>query len=49
MSRLAIAMSQTLGSNQRDRFFETALELRCIRQECRVIREELRAHLATHR
>jgi hypothetical protein len=48
LSRAAIAMSRVAGKYRLDRFREAALEVRCIRQECRAIGEELRAHMAAH-
>jgi hypothetical protein len=48
LSRATVTMSSIAGKYQLARFREAALEVRCIRQECRAIREELRAHISAH-
>jgi hypothetical protein len=48
MSQRALAGSLTVGNARLNGFREAVLEVRSLIQECRTIRQELEAHVASH-
>ena len=46
--RAAVVACRKAGNPAEQGFHEAALDVRCLRQECAAIRQELRAHIETH-